>query len=144
MPPALNLRAFNLDGFKDTIADWDHVLSVARDKTRYDIEQVILERKLPSSLVVQLCRDGRIIPEKGIAVLKHQFRSSNSEAEQADILSDFLELIVFKEQPTKNSLPLIGRPWFGPPSCDEDHLSSILKDKEELALDVVIALLEDL
>lgn len=144
MPSTLNLRAFNLDGFKDTIADWDHVLSVTRDKTRYDIEQVILERKLPSSLVVQLCRDRKIIPEKGIAVLKQKFRSSNSEAEQTDILSDFLELIVLNEEAPQESLPLISRPWFGPPSCDEDHLSSILKDKEELALDVIIALLEDL
>lgn len=140
MPVLYNLPSFNLDGFKDTLADWNVVVGSANAEVG-TIQQVISDRKLNSSLVLHLFDDRLIIVDQGIAVLKQQFRSSTSDKTQADILSDLVELLIkqLKRKPMKD-VPacLIARPWFGGPSCDSDHLSSILKEKEELAESVVI------
>lgn len=139
MPAILKLKSFNRNGFTETINEWNDTRTAAKSRGS-DIQQVILDKKLNSSLVINLFKDQLISFEQGIAVLKQQFRSS--EGGQEDVLSFLTELIVeqLKRSPPKGNLDnLVGRPWFGISSSDYDDLSSILKEKEEMAEDVVIA-----
>lgn len=142
MPPAFNLPSFNLDGFKDTLAIWKDVVAAARPEGGAAVQQVILDKRLDSAFIVNLFNEELITFENAIAVLKHQFRSNAADKEQPNILSYLVELITrqLKRSPLRG-VPesLAGRPWFGVPSCDLDHLSSILKDKEELAEEAVVA-----
>lgn len=140
MPVALNLPSFNIGGFKDTLADWKEIITKTRGDG--DVLQIVQEKKLGSAFVLELFIGQNISYQQAVAICKQQFRGSSSGEDQETVLSNLVEIIVnqLRRLPPKIVAdPLVGRPWFGINHGDEDHLASVLKDKEELAEFVVVA-----
>lgn len=135
----LDLGLFNQNGFKDANSDWNDMVNLARSNAG-DVQQLVAERRMHSAFIVKLFKYSEK-SEKGLDILKYQFRKIKNLEEEEVVLDQIIELICqdLRRSPP-STFPTTLRPGQDQPY---DHLWSVLMEREDLAEDVVVAFFQN-